>query len=113
MKRFHVRVSGKLTGGSWAVKLDRKSKYYHCPVCEARTLIGWQRLDIFNPEASPFPESLLKQFGETPEFKAAFDFYCRGCTRPVRLLFWAQERGMGGYWYPFITSVLELDTQIR
>lgn len=108
MERFRIRVSGKLRVGPWDVKFARKSRYYQCPKCSARTLIHWRKLDIFNPLSSPFPEELQARFGAVPERSAALDFYCKGCTAPVRLLFWGQERGMGGWWYSYVTSVLEL-----
>jgi hypothetical protein len=113
LERFRVRVSGRLRKGPWDVKFDRKSRYYCCPKCSARTFIRWQRLDIFNPPSSPFPPELRGRFDEEPESQAgstaALDFYCKGCREPVRLLFRGQERGMGGWWYGSVTSVLELD----
>ena len=46
MERFRIRVSGKLRVGPWDVKFARKSRYYQCPKCAARTLIRWRKLDI-------------------------------------------------------------------
>jgi hypothetical protein len=109
MERFHIRVSGKLRVGPSDVRFPGRSRYYHCPHCGARTLVRWQKLDVFNPPESPFPPELEAAFGEVPDNRASFDFFCRGCGRPVRLLFWSQERGMGGPWYPFVTAVLEVD----
>ena len=109
MERFRIRVSGKLRVGPLEVKFDHRSRYYHCPRCSARTFIYWRRLDIFNPPSSPFPLGLQALFGAVPESSAAFDFYCRSCGAPVRLLFWGQERGMGGWWSGYVTSILELD----
>jgi DNA-directed RNA polymerase subunit RPC12/RpoP len=43
MERFRVRASGKLRTGPGNVKLDRQSRYYHCPGCAARTLIHWRK----------------------------------------------------------------------
>ena len=108
MQRFRIRVSGKLREGPWNVAFDGKSRYYHCPACKARTFINRRRLDIFNPPESPFLPELRARFGEIPKGKAALDLYCKGCRAPVRLLFWGQERGMGGWWYGFVTEVLEL-----
>ena len=109
MARFRIRVSGKLQIGPWDVKFDKKSRYYNCPRCSTRTFINWRKLDIFNPPESPFPAKLQSEFGAVPESRAALDFYCKNCTAPVRLLFWGQERGMGGWWYGYVTSVLELE----
>jgi len=109
MERFHVRACGKLRVGPWSVAFDHKSRYYHCPKCSARTLIRRRALDIFNPPASPFPLDLQARFGEVPDSTAVLDFYCSGCKNPVRLLFWGQERGMGGWWYGYVISILELE----
>lgn len=109
MERFRIRVSGMLRVGPGDVKFAHKSRYYHCPKCSVRTLIHWRKLDIFNPPPSPFPLDLQAQFGVVAQSRAAFDFYCKGCSAPVRLLYWGQERGMGGWWYGYVTSILELD----
>jgi hypothetical protein len=110
MERFRVRSGGRLRSGPWAVPFARRSRHYCCPKCDARTLIRYGRLDIFNPPPSPFPPELLERFGRPPAAPmAALDFHCKGCGAPVRLLFGGQERGMGGWWYGFVTSVLELE----
>jgi len=90
------------------VRLDGISKYYHCPACRGKTLIRGSNLDIFNPQPSVFPEEILPRFPPLEEQQGSFDFHCRMCTRPVRLIFGMQERGMGGHWYPFVTEVQEL-----
>jgi hypothetical protein len=109
MQRFNVRVSGKISRGPWNVAFKGRSKYYHCARCAARTFINRRHLDIFNPRTSPFSPELQGAFGEVPAFRAGHDFYCRGCGQPVRLLYWSQERGMGGPWDPFVIVVLELE----
>jgi len=108
LERFRVRTSGKLISGSWPVRLDRVSKFYYCPECGERTLIRWSNLDVFNPQQSVFPDEIQAKFSPVKGQRETYDFYCRGCSRPIRLIFWAQERGMGGYWYPFIIEVHEL-----
>lgn len=113
MERFHIRVSGKPYVQKWSVKFDRRSRYYHCPHCSARTFIRHQLLDIFKPPESPFPVDLQKVFGDIPEDSRALDFYCKGCQAPVRLLYWGQERGMGGWWYGYVTEILEACNWVR
>jgi DNA-directed RNA polymerase subunit RPC12/RpoP len=108
MERFHVRVSGKRRLGAGPVPFDGRSRYYYCPACGRRTLISRRSLDIFNPPPSPFPPEVKARFGGKPASTEALDFYCGGCRRPVRLLFWSQERGMGGWWYGVVNTILEL-----
>ena len=104
----HFRQFRSALGACEVANNNGRSRYYHCPHCTARTLVKARGLDIFNPPRSPFPDDLQATFGAVPESRAALDFYCRGCSRPVRLLFWGQERGMGGWWYGYVTTVLEL-----
>lgn len=109
MQRFNVRVSGRLSRGPGNVAFRGRSRYYRCPRCGARTFVNRRHLDIFRPRDSPFPPELQSAFGEVPDFRAVHDFYCRGCAEPVRLVYWSQERGMGGPWDPFVIAVWELE----
>jgi len=60
---------------------------------------------------SVFPDELKVLFDRIKigGHHASLDFYCRGCNRPVRLLFWETEQGMGGFWYSLVIAVLELE----
>jgi DNA-directed RNA polymerase subunit RPC12/RpoP len=109
LERFHVRVYGKLRRGEGRFSFRGKSRYYHCPVCGRKTLVRYRHVDAFNPVPSAFPEELQRQFGEVGTHDAVLDFHCRGCGRPVRLLYWTQERGMGGSWDAYVKCVLELE----
>lgn len=113
------RISKKNTGVATAsIRLD-KSKYYVCPHCHSRTLIRHQEVSPFANKKTPkdFDESILesfKQFGTTQSFSIgadrtleSYDFFCRGCQRPIRLLYDFQERGMGGRWSVVVYAIIE------
>ena len=114
--RFRVRRNRQLVTTAEAVTLRGRSSFYHCPQCTRRTLIHWKKLNVtpsttnwpYDGPVSPFPEDLQTGFGPVPEHSLAYDFYCKSCRAPVRLLFWIEEHyGMGGPWYPTIQWVLE------
>ncbi len=107
-QRFRRRVNGRPGHGLQPLRLAGQGRYYRCPRCGARTLIRSARLDYFNPPTSPFADDLRRRFGPVPADRCAYDFRCRGCASPVRLLLWAQERGMGGPWDCLVGTVIEL-----
>ena len=112
LDRFHLRgAARRLLQGSGSLFFKGTSHFYHCPVCAKKTLVDHCQLDAFNPAPSIFPPQLQSVFDqvELSHHDAAHDFYCGGCGRPVRLLYWTQERGMGGPWDSFVKVVLELD----
>ncbi|MBL6960791.1 MAG: hypothetical protein ISR59_06750 [Anaerolineales bacterium] len=110
LERFNVRFNRKIRRGPGDVPFQKQARYYHCPVCSRKTKVKPGQLDAFNPIPSKFPEELQRLFDqvETSDHEKSFDFYCQSCKEPVRLLFWTQERGMGGWWYPYVISILEL-----
>jgi hypothetical protein len=65
-------------------------------------------LNAWNPKPSVFPKELLAMFPSLKSHAESFDFFCKGCSLPIRLVFWERERGMGGWWYPFIKEIQEL-----
>ena len=71
----------------------------------------FQDLNAFSPKPSVFPAQVKRLFDRVKmgDHDAAFDYYCRGCSQPVRRLFWEQERGMGGPWDSYVKMLLELD----
>ena len=110
--RFHLRGAGRrLVRGAGAVFFRGRSRYYHCPVCARKTLVHHRDLDAFNPEPSIFSTELQTVFDQVQltHHDAVHDFFCRGCGHPVRLLYWTQERGMGGPWDSFVKAVLEIE----
>lgn len=64
---------------------------------------------MFNPPRSWFPPRLQAAFGPVPGGLTPFDFTCAGCGSPYRLLFFQQERGMGGPWDTYASHVLGLE----
>ena len=107
LDRFHIRANRKLRTGTGWVAFKAKSRYYHCPQCGRKTLVRKSDLDVWHPRPSVFPRDLEAEFSNLKSHKKSFDFYCKGCSLPVRLIFWEQERGMGGWWYPYIEEVQE------
>ena len=109
-ERFVVRVNRRLYTGPGKVYFRDQDRYYRCPACGRRTLVRFRDLDAFNPRPSSFPEELQRVFDrvETGSHEATFDLRCGGCGRPVRLVYWMQERGMGGPWDAYVMWVLEL-----
>jgi hypothetical protein len=119
-RRFRIRRGRRLITEDESLLFQGRSHYYRCPTCCSRTLINWRRLDVtpsldpwpYKGPPSPFPPELLSEFGDVPEHALAYDFYCKGCRLPVRLLFWIEERmGMGGPWYPVVQAVLEFESE--
>jgi hypothetical protein len=72
--------------------------------------VNYRLLNVFAPLPSTLPSEIRAIFDriELGTHDAAYDFRCRGCERPVRLVFWSHERGMGGPMDPFVELVLEL-----
>ena len=114
-ERFVVRVNRRLYTGPGRVYFRHQDRYYQCPACGRRTLVRFRDLDAFKPAPSSFPEELQHVFDriKTGSHEATFDFWCGGCGRPVRLVYWMQERGMGGPWDAYVTRVLELGDEER
>ena len=107
-ERFRFRSNRRLRSVPGAVGLVGESKYYFCPKCDKRTRIRRAWLDAWNPQPSIFPTDLLQKFPDLESHSVSFDLYCKGCQLPVRLVFWEQESGMGGSWYPVIKEIQEL-----
>lgn len=115
--RFSVRDRGRRIVHERSIVFRGRSRFYECPLCEARTLVRWKEVDFvpsddpwpYGPPPSPFPEALKRRFDavEVEERAYPFDFYCQSCGAPVRLMFWNGERFMGGPWYPEVFWVLE------
>jgi hypothetical protein len=63
---------------------------------------------MFNPSPSSLPAELQGRFDVYPTSDAHYDFSCRSCGEPYRLLFVEQERGMGGPWDVVVHAVLRL-----
>lgn len=117
--RFSVRDRGRRVVHELSILFRGRSRYYLCPRCDARTRVDWRALDFapsddpwpYGPPPSPFSPSLRRRFdavGVMEERAFPYDFRCRGCDAPVRLLFWNEERNMGGPWFPEVFWVLEL-----
>ena len=87
-----------------------RGRFYTCAACGGKTMVKSGSLNAFAPAPSIFPSELQDEFSAAtvPGHHAAFDFHCKTCGRPVRLLFWERETGMGGYWYCYLIGVLEL-----
>ena len=120
--RFRLRSNRRLVTASVAFVMYGRSKYYHCPHCDGKTLVDWRKLTVvpstktwpYESPPSNFEPVDRDRFGAIPERSLSFDFYCRGCGSPVRLLYWIEERyGMGGPWYPEIKWVIELGSPSR
>lgn len=117
--RFSVRMGGRRRYRDGSILFRGHSKYYQCPRCDRRTRVDWRALDFvpsrdpepYGPPPSPFSEELRARFGQPDLGRHAFpfDFFCGACGAPVRLLFWNEERHMGGPWYPEVFWVMELD----
>ena len=101
-----------------------KHKYYKCPHCNKRTLIK-------STEVTPMEFSHLARQKTIPVFEDAvrntfdklgtlmqfpigadrildtYDFFCKGCARPVRFLFEESERAMGSKISAVVYQIIE------
>jgi DNA-directed RNA polymerase subunit RPC12/RpoP len=115
LERFSVKNVGVPTA---SIRLE-KSKYYKCPHCGRRTLVRHREVSPFANTKTPpdFDAKTLEVFddmGTVMSFSVGsdrildtYDFFCKGCSRPVRLLYDEQERGMGGFWSTVIHQIVE------
>lgn len=107
LDRFRIRANRKLRYGQGSIAGDVKSRYFYCAKCGKKTLIRMSNLDVWNPKPSVFPAELQAEFPSRESHTKSFDFFCKGCALPVRIVFWEQERGMGGCWFPLILEIQE------
>ena len=115
LERFSAKNVGILTA---SMRL-KKSKYYTCPHCASRTLVRHNEVSpVANRKTPPdFDAKTRKSFdamGRVMSFSIGsdrrldtYDFFCKGCDRPVRLLYDEQEPGMGGSWSAVIHRIVE------
>ena len=95
------------------------SKYYKCPHCNKRTLIKSSEVSPFAREktAPDFEDHIRKAFDKMDTLMKfpigadrildAYDFLCKGCGRPVRLLYEESERGMGSELSAVVFQIVE------
>lgn len=116
LERFSVKNVGSPTA---SIRLE-KSKYYKCPHCGARTLVRPKEVSPFAKKKTPpdFDTRTLRLFDDmgmvfslstgSDRIMDTYDFFCNGCTRPIRLLYDYQERGMGGFWSAVVYQIIEV-----
>ena len=115
LERFSVKNIGVISA---SLRLD-KSKFYTCPNCNTKTLIRHNEVSPFAKKklTTEFDKKTLKLFDDmekiisfpigSDRIMEEYDFFCRRCRRPVRLLYDEQERGMGGVISAVIYQIIE------
>ena len=87
---------------------------YGCPHCGQFTVFSTDAVfSVDQPAASPIPEALLGAFDALTAQRSEYeqgvaDFLCRGCSRPVRVVYRVVEFHMASYHY-FAEAVIEID----
>ncbi len=92
----------------WPQHMKHRDRFFVCPSCGRKRLIRRRDLDMFNPSPSSLSAELQRRFDVYQTSDARYDFSCRGCGEPYRVLFVEQERGMGGPWDVVVHAVLRL-----
>ena len=88
-------------------------KFYPCPHCRGRTLVSpeavmppGQFYYRVNPENGKFEWRSTRDLNGEFQHLLSFDFCCKRCQRPVRLIFTIREERNGKF-LPDIIAVLE------
>lgn len=92
--------------------------FYRCPFCEAKTPLNPEQLhgnpDHQQRETLPDIAYAFERAAPESRWGLAYDFHCRGCDRPVRVIFDVCERNkMSGQFFPGISRFLELEEQVH
>jgi hypothetical protein len=115
-KRFSLKnVYSYTTATVWLID----SRYYKCPHCNKKRIVRHMEVSPFAKKKTPldFDPETLKVFDdmgtkislpfEETKILDKYDFYCKGCGRPVRLLYEELERGMGASLRAAVYRIIE------
>lgn len=94
-----------------------KPGHYCCPYCRKKTRIAPERLHgdhaLQNREFLPEIAYAFEQAAPESRWGLSYDFRCKGCDRPVRIIYDVCERHkMSGKFFPGISRVLEIDEHV-